>query len=509
MLINCLFRLSYATNCGLLEQNLEEHRQLTVHEINNINNLNSDIWENLTQGDVQPTTNWKSTLSNPFYNGDENIIEYEPTEDDLRNCVDIFQKRSKLNFQPKVVTQTVPPVRETVVEENTRHPQKIDFRTGLQEFNVQNQKAGRVSTPTTSSSGNQPLFSYGATKKYLGSRINNKFVPPVKQASTDSPNETINRDYQSRAEEEEVDDRLKQIDKKMIEMIRNEIMENSTPVTWNDIAGLGYAKTIIHEAIVMPMLRPDLFTGIRRPSRGILLFGPPGTGKTLLGKCIAAQSNSTFFSISASSLTSKWIGEGEKMVRALFAVATVHQPAVVFIDEIDSLLCQRSESEHESSRRMKTEFLLQLDGVGTRAEDRILIVGATNRPQELDEAARRRLDKRLYIPLPELEARIQIIKNLMKGVQNSLTDEEVSRVGEATDGYSGADLRTVCQEASMGPIRSIPFDQLNTIDRNDVRPLNMDDFLTSLKRVRASVSPENLEQYVQWDKTYGSGNLAL
>lgn len=125
---------------------------------------------------------------------------------------------------------------------------------------------------------------------------------------------------------------------------------------WDDIAGLNYAKTTIKEAVVWPILRPDIFTGLRRPPRGILLFGPPGTGKTLIGRCIASQSKSTFFSISASSLTSKWIGEGEKMVRALFAVASVYQPAVIFIDEIDSLLCQRSENEHESSRRLKVIY---------------------------------------------------------------------------------------------------------------------------------------------------------
>lgn len=128
---------------------------------------------------------------------------------------------------------------------------------------------------------------------------------------------------------EMLDDRLKHIDPKMIELIRSEIMDTaSTNVTWSDIAGLEYAKSTIKEAVVWPLLRPDIFTGLRRPPRGILLFGPPGTGKTLIGKCIASQSKSTFFSISASSLTSKWIGDGEKMVRALFAVASVHQPAV-------------------------------------------------------------------------------------------------------------------------------------------------------------------------------------
>lgn len=174
------------------------------------------------------------------------------------------------------------------------------------------------------------------------------------------------------------DERLRNIDPKMVELIKSEIMEHQSSVGkylygnlffngtitfelgiisgWNDIAGLEFAKSIIKEAVVWPLLRPDIFTGLRQPPRGILLFGPPGTGKTLIGKCIASQSKSTFFSISASSLTSKWIGDGEKMVRALFAVASVHQPAVVFIDEIDSLLCQRSETEHESSRRLKVSI---------------------------------------------------------------------------------------------------------------------------------------------------------
>lgn len=129
---------------------------------------------------------------------------------------------------------------------------------------------------------------------------------------------------------------------------------------WEDIAGLEYAKSIIKEAVVWPILRPDIFTGLRRPPRAILLHGPPGTGKTLIGKCIASQSKSTFFSISASSLTSKYVGEGEKMVRTLFAVAVVHQPSVIFIDEIDSLLCQRSESEHESSRRVKVNICFSI-----------------------------------------------------------------------------------------------------------------------------------------------------
>jgi SpoVK/Ycf46/Vps4 family AAA+-type ATPase len=193
----------------------------------------------------------------------------------------------------------------------------------------------------------------------------------------------------------------------MVELIENEIMERHIDIKWDDIAGLEYAKKIIHEIIIWPMLRPDIFCGIRAPPRGVMFFGPPGTGKTLLGKAIAAQSKSTFLSISASTLTSKWVGEGEKMVRTMFAIAAIHQPSVVFIDEIDSLLCSRNESDQESSRRIKTEFLVQLDGANTFAgeEARILIIGATNRPDDLDEAVRRRLGKRLYIPLPNAAGR--------------------------------------------------------------------------------------------------------
>lgn len=221
------------------------------------------------------------------------------------------------------------------------------------------------------------------------------------------------------------DERYKNLDPRMVEMIENEIMEKDCKLTWDDIAGLEFAKKTINEIIIWPMLRPDIFKGIRAPPRGIMFFGPPGTGKTLLGKAIACQSKSTFMSISASTLTSKWVGEGEKMVRTMFAIAAIHQPSVVFIDEIDSLLCARSDADQESSRRIKTEFLVQLDGANTfGTEDaRILIIGATNRPNDLDEAVRRRLVKRLYIPLPNGAGRRQFIERMI--AKEFKNDEEM------------------------------------------------------------------------------------
>lgn len=146
-----------------------------------------------------------------------------------------------------------------------------------------------------------------------------------------------------------------------------------------------------------------------------------------------------------------------------------------------------------------------MDGASTGDDERILIVGATNRPQELDEAARRRLVKRLYIPLPELEARVQILDNLLKRERTSITMDELKCVSGLTAGFSGADMKTLCHEASMGPIRSISATQMNLVDVNDVRPLNYSDFEVALKRVRASVSQNDLKQYIEWDRTYGSG----
>uniref|UniRef100_H2YWE4 AAA+ ATPase domain-containing protein n=1 Tax=Ciona savignyi TaxID=51511 RepID=H2YWE4_CIOSA len=195
------------------------------------------------------------------------------------------------------------------------------------------------------------------------------------------------------------------------------------------------------------------------------------------------------------------------MVRALFAVASTNQPAVIFIDEIDSLLSQRSDSEHESSRRIKTEFFVQLDGATTASEDRILVVGATNRPHEIDEAARRRLVKRLYIPLPDNSAREQIIHKLLLEQAFNMTQEEIASVVERTDGFSGADVTNLCKEAALGPIRSLQFQDISKISKDDVRPILAEDFDKALERVRPSVSKKDLVSYEKWNQIFGCGGI--
>lgn len=255
------------------------------------------------------------------------------------------------------------------------------------------------------------------------------------------------------------------------------------------------------------MSQPNLFTGLRSLPRGLLLFGPPGTGKTLIGKAIAHESGATFFSISASSLMSKWIGEGEKTVRTLFAVAAYRQPSVVFIDEVDSLLSQRSSDENEATRRIKTEFMVQLDGANTNLAARIVIIGATNRPEELDEAVRRRFVKRLYIPLPDEASRNQLIQSLLSKAHNDLHEGDYQMLISKTEGFSGADIQALCTEAAMGPIREIALKKrgnLSNIQPHEIPPIAMHHFDNALTTVKPSVSIKDLQRYIEWNEIYGS-----
>lgn len=292
------------------------------------------------------------------------------------------------------------------------------------------------------------------------------------------------------------------VDDYIVERVRAEILEGRVDVAWEDIVGLEDVKKTIREIVLWPMMRPDVFTGLRGPPKGLLLFGPPGTGKTMIGKCIAAQCKATFFSISASSLTSKWVGEGEKMVRALFFLAREMSPSVIFIDEIDSLLSQRSDSENEGSRRIKTEFLVQFDGAAVQDGDRILVVGATNRPHEIDEAARRRLVKRIYVPLPGHSQRLQMAKGLIAAYRNEITDTDLSEIAAMADGYSGSDMFNLCREATLEPLREIA--DINTFQASDTRPISIGDFRRAMRQIRRSVSAEDLEGYVRWNASYGS-----
>ncbi|XP_050666026.1 spastin isoform X3 [Leptidea sinapis] len=295
------------------------------------------------------------------------------------------------------------------------------------------------------------------------------------------------------------------VDPKLVQLILDEIVEGGPKVHWDDIAGQESAKQALQEMVVLPSLRPELFTGLRSPAKGLLLFGPPGNGKTLLARCVAAECSATFFSISAATLTSKYVGDGEKMVRALFQVARELQPSIIFVDEVDSLLCERSSSEHEASRRLKTEFLVEFDGLPAAGADRLVVMAATNRPQELDEAALRRFPKRVYVTLPDVRTRDALLRRVLTrgAAASTLSDHELARLAALTDGYSGSDLTALCRDAALGPIRELDPEEVKCLDLSLVRSITYQDFIDALKRIRPSVSPHSLVAYEKWSVQYG------
>lgn len=301
------------------------------------------------------------------------------------------------------------------------------------------------------------------------------------------------------------------IDPNAAEQIFNDVVVKGDPVVWDDIAGLEQAKASLKETVVYPFLRPDLFSGLREPAQGMLLFGPPGTGKTMLARAVATESQSTFFSISASSLTSKFLGESEKLVRALFLMARALAPSIIFVDEIDSLLSARSENgEHETSRRIKTEFLVQWSALqhaaaGKEHEDvtRVLVLAATNLPWVIDEAARRRFVRRQYIPLPEPETRKHHLQKLLNAQKHDISPEQFDELVKITDGYSGSDMTALAKDAAMGPLRSLG-EALLTTPRDKIRPIGFEDFIASMKTIRPSVSKEGLKVFEDWAAMYGS-----
>ncbi|ORX64510.1 AAA-domain-containing protein [Basidiobolus meristosporus CBS 931.73] len=267
--------------------------------------------------------------------------------------------------------------------------------------------------------------------------------------------------------------------KKLRDGLTSAILTEKPNVHWDDVAGLDGAKEALKEAVILPIKFPHLFTGKRTPWKGILLYGPPGTGKSYLAKAVATEANSTFFSVSSSDLVSKWMGESERLVKQLFEMARKNKPAIIFIDEIDSLCGTRGEGESEASRRIKTELLVQMNGVGNDM-DGVLVLGATNIPWQLDSAIRRRFEKRIYIPLPEPHARARMFQLHIGTTPCSLTQRDYKVLAERTDGFSGSDIAVIVRDALMQPIRKVQtathFKWVTAPDRAD--PSKMKKFLT-------------------------------
>lgn len=278
--------------------------------------------------------------------------------------------------------------------------------------------------------------------------------------------------------------------------------------TWDDIAGLKDAKQALQEAAILPLMRPDLFSGLRRP-RNILLYGPPGTGKTMLVKAVAHESSCVLFVCTASAMTSKWHGEGEKLLRTLFQVARAAAPSIIFVDEMDALLSSRkSDGEHEASRRFKTEFMTNMDGIvktggdenGDENGKHLLVIAATNCPWDIDSAVLRRFPRRIYVPLPDPTTRKALLKNLLDKAGNTkVSKEDIKAIVKRLGGFSGSDIASIASEASFGPIRSLGgIDAIQAAKSSDIRPIQRQDFDTAIDQATKSVSKKLLKQYDEW-----------
>ncbi|XP_052098157.1 katanin p60 ATPase-containing subunit A-like 2 isoform X4 [Mytilus californianus] len=304
--------------------------------------------------------------------------------------------------------------------------------------------------------------------------------------------------------------------RELAQSISRDIFVQNIDVKWDDIIGLDHAKRLSKEAVVYPIKYPQLFRGILSPWKGLLLYGPPGTGKTLLAKAIATECHTTFFNISATSIVSKWRGDSEKLVRVLFEMARFYAPSTIFIDELEAIMSQRGSqggtSEHEGSRRMKTELLVQMDGLA-KTDDLVFLLAASNLPWELDQAMLRRLEKRIIVDLPTLEARKAMFKFHLppvvvpkEGGLELLSNVDYDVLAARTEYYSGSDLKLVCKEAAMRPVRKI-FDALEKNEPGELH-LRLDtitttDVLKAIERTRPSASI-NKEKYTQWQKDYES-----
>ena len=316
---------------------------------------------------------------------------------------------------------------------------------------------------------------------------------------------------------------------KLAKQLSSTLVTETPNVKWDDVAGLEKAKEALKEAVILPIKFPQLFQEKRRPWKGILLYGPPGTGKSYLAKAAATETGGKFFSVSAANIVSKWMGESEKLIKGLFDLARKNKPAVIFLDEIDSVLSARSDSENDATRRLKTEFLIQMQGVGNDDEG-VLVLGATNIPWGLDPAVRRRFQKKIYISLPDVKARrLMFILNL-GDTENDITDKEFDILAEMTEGYSGSDIATLTQDAIYGPLRKCqrakyfknidpdhivpcsPSDPgafkmtMNEIEKPEslVPPkVTFEDYIQSIQKIKATVNQKDLEKQEEFTREFG------
>lgn len=288
--------------------------------------------------------------------------------------------------------------------------------------------------------------------------------------------------------------------KRLKDMISDTIIYEKPNVKMSEVAGLEDAKQAITDAIIAPMKHPELFKGkARQPWRGILFYGPAGCGKTLIAKAVASEVKATFFNVSAANIVSKWLGESERLVKSLFEMARMNQPAIVFIDELDSVGGARSGDDVGGERRLKTQLLTEMQGLASDYDDRVTVIGATNLPWDIDFALRSRFEKRIHVPLPDRTARKRIFEIHMEDVDIE-PEVDYEELSDLSEGYSGRDISVICREAAMEPIRDLQITGRMDEDQEivELRFVSRNDFLRAIENIRPATSPEDLKKYTDW-----------
>lgn len=310
---------------------------------------------------------------------------------------------------------------------------------------------------------------------------------------------------ESHENDEENEEEISDEEKELRKAIEGTIVTEKPKETWDDVAGMEIPKQAIREAVVLPMAHPELFQGARKPWKGILLFGPPGCGKTLLAKAAANECGVQFFAADSASLVSKWLGESEKLLKTLFKVARMDAPSLIFMDEIDAIAGKRGTgNEGGGERRLKTQFLQEMQGVKSAGDKLVTVMAATNLPWQIDSAVLRRFEKKIYVGLPTAEGREKIFELCTKGVEKDET-VDFKALAEISEGYSGSDISTVCREVVMLPVRELDVSGRLTSgdDSLNVRPITQEDFLNVMKFIKPVVSEEEIQKFEEWRDEYG------
>lgn len=273
-------------------------------------------------------------------------------------------------------------------------------------------------------------------------------------------------------------------------MVASNLVEpSSIPISWDDIAGLDGVIEELRETVILPIQERELFakSKLTKAPRGVLLHGPPGCGKTMIAKATAKEAGARFINLDVSQITDKWYGESQKLATAVFTLAAKLSPCIVFIDEIDSLLRVRDSHDHEATAMVKAQFMQMWDGLETCSEACVVVMGATNRPKDVDKAILRRMPATFHVGLPDIHKRKDILKRILE-MESIAEDLDFVRLSKLTQGFSGSDLREACRTASVYRMRDALASRNaeNELIRDELMQINNADMLKAVAKLRES-----------------------